>query len=384
MTTLTETIRDQFRNLYNRVPECLVQAPGRINLIGEHTDYNDGFVLPCAINYRTVIASAKRPDRQVRIYTSNFQKHDHFFLDRPIQKNHTQTWTNYVRGVFAILLEKYPEFLGCDLLVHSNIPLGAGLSSSASLEVSIATTLKTLYDLPISSQNLARLCQQAENRFAGCQCGIMDQLISTLGEKDHALLIDCRNLETRSIPIPPGLSIMIINSNVQHGLVNSEYNLRRQQCEEASRILRVPTLRDATAEQLESCKQQMPLTVYKRARHVVTENTRTLQAAKALSDHDLQTISQLLYASHQSMKDDFEITVPPIDFLVDLIKRESDGQVGARMTGGGFGGCVIALVPDDQVRKIRNSITKNYFPQTGLQENIHICHASQGAGALSL
>lgn len=382
MKPLAQDAFNAFKKHYGYHPQYLIQAPGRVNLIGEHTDYNDGFVLPCAIDYSTIIASAKRSDQQINIYANNFQEEDHFSLSSSLPKNNTQLWANYIRGVIVYLKEVNPNFQGCDLLVNGNIPLGSGLSSSAALEVSIATTFKTLYNLPIPPKEIALLCQKAENKFVGCNCGIMDQFISTLGEKDHALLIDCRNLTTQSIPIPPDISIVIINSNVQHGLVDSEYNLRRQQCEAASKILNISKLRDATLEQLEAHKSKMSEIIYRRARHIITENNRTLAAAKALSRNDLKSMAQLMHESHQSMKNDFEITVPPIDYLVNLIQQESHNQIGVRMTGGGFGGCVVALVPNEQVNMIQKLVSTHYFAKTGLHESFYICHASQGANII--
>lgn len=384
MNSFADTAVHYFKNHYRYDPELLVQAPGRVNLIGEHTDYNDGFVLPCAINYSTVVASAKRSDQHVNIYTHIFHEEDQFSLNSPPLHHKNKTWSNYIRGVVFYLQEKFSILEGCDLLIHSNIPLGSGLSSSAALEVSIATTFKNLYNLEISPKELALLCQKAENKFVGCNCGIMDQFISTLGERDHSLLIDCRDLTTRSIPIPAAVSVVIINSNVQHGLVTSEYNLRRQQCEEASHRLKVPKLRDATIELLEYHKSKMPEIVYRRAKHIITENNRTLAAAEALSHNNLTKMATLMHESHQSMKDDFEITVKPIDFLVDLIRDKSHDKIGVRMTGGGFGGCVVALVPNEQVNAIKDLVAKHYFAETGLHESFYVCHASQGARSLDL
>lgn len=214
-------------------------------------------------------------------------------------------------------------------------------------------------------------------------CGIMDQFISTLGEQDHALLVDCRSLETKSISMPKNLSVVIINSNVKHGLVDSEYNLRRQQCEEAASILNVSKLRDATIELLEKHQSEMSDVVYRRARHIITENARTVDAAKALIDNNIATMSELMQSGHLSMKDDFEITVPAVDCLVDIVKAEIGNKGGVRMTGGGFGGCVVALVPNEMVEQVRKAVENQYHAQTGLKESFYLCHAMNGAGQIS-
>lgn len=381
MNPLVNTTLQQFKTHYGYPAEYYTQAPGRVNLIGEHTDYNDGFVLPCAINYGTIVACKKRQDNIVRLHAVNFGEDDQFSLQDEITSNKNKQWSNYVRGVFKYMLQDYPQVTGCDLLISGNIPLGSGLSSSAALEVSVATALKTLYELPIHAKTLALSCQKAENAFVGCNCGIMDQFISTMGEKNHALLIDCRSLETQSIPIPQDMNLLIINSNVPHGLVDSEYNLRRQQCEEASRILGVAKLRDADLSLLEQNRPHMTNTVYRRARHIITENNRTLQAAKALAANDMQTMARLMQESHESMRYDFEITVPEINYLVEIIQQETNSCVGVRMTGGGFGGCVIALASHEQIEPIRQAVAKAYQAKTSLKESFHICHASQGASS---
>ncbi|CAK7192563.1 Galactokinase [Commensalibacter sp. Nvir] len=383
MKSLLQKARTEFENFFHYQPQCFVRAPGRVNLIGEHTDYNDGFVFPCAIDYCTVIASSKRQDNQVRVLTVNFNENDEFSLDKPLEHSKEHGWSNYVRGVFIHIKELYPHIAGLDLVICSNVPLGAGLSSSAALEVSIATTLKKQFNLTIEPKQLAKQCQKAENKFVGCNCGIMDQFISTLGKKDHALLIDCRSLETQSVPLPKGISVVIVNSNVKHGLVSSEYNARREQCEEAAHILHVNKLRDATMDLLEKNKSKMSDVVYKRARHVITENDRTLKAADALRLNDLATMSKLMKQSHHSMKNDFEITVPAVDTLVEIIENVLNEQGGVRMTGGGFGGCVVALAPTEQVDNIRQAVEKEYESRSGLKESFYVCHAVGGAEVIN-
>ncbi|SJL82966.1 galactokinase [Vibrio palustris] len=378
------TVLDTFQRIFQRQPQALIHAPGRVNLIGEHTDYNDGFVLPCAIDYHTVVAASPRDDRKVRVIACDYDDQlDEFDLDEPIEFIENKLWANYVRGVVKCLLARGYVFAGADLTVSGNVPQGAGLSSSAALEVVIGQTFKTLYQLEVSQSDLAIIGQQAENEFVGCNCGIMDQLISAQGEQDHALLIDCRSLATQAVPMPSDITVMIINTNKKRGLVDSEYNERRQQCEEAARILGVEALRDVTLDEFEKNLHQLPAIVAKRARHVITENRRTELAAQALAAGNLADMGKLMAQSHQSMRDDFEITVAEVDTLVDIIKDVIQLEGGVRMTGGGFGGCVVALVPPHLIQAVRDAVEKHYMAKTGLKETIYVCKAMQGAGRLA-
>ncbi|MFI8415440.1 galactokinase [Serratia sp. NPDC078593] len=371
-----------FTECFGYAPTLTVQAPGRVNLIGEHTDYNDGFVLPCAINYQTVIASAKRDDRQIRVLAADYDKQqDCFSLDRPIAHHPELLWTNYVRGVIKHLQQRNADFGGADLVISGNVPQGAGLSSSASLEVAIGQAMQALYQLPLDGVALALNGQEAENQFVGCHCGIMDQLISAMGRQDSAMLIDCRTRETRAVPMPKNVAVVIINSNVKRGLVDSEYNTRRQQCEDAARFFGVKALRDVRPAQFFSMQHEMDPLVAKRARHVITENDRTLAAAEALAAGDITLMGKLMAESHASMRDDFQITVPPIDSLVEIVKNVIGERGGVRMTGGGFGGCIVALMPQALVASVRTTVQREYRKQShGLQETFYVCTASQGAG----
>lgn len=381
MQALINNVTRSFSSIFGYAPTHFIQAPGRVNLIGEHTDYNDGFVLPCAINYQMVVAAAKREDNIIRVIAVDYQNEvDEFSLDNTIEFLPNKMWANYVRGVIHFLQQDNYSFHGMDIAISGNVPQGAGLSSSAALEVAIGQTLKTLYQLPISQKEIALNGQKAENQFVGCNCGIMDQLISACGEENHALLIDCRSLETSAVTMPENMVVMIINTNKKRGLVDSEYNTRRQQCEEAAHILNVTALRDATLEDLLAKKALMSDVVYRRARHVITENNRTLDAAEALRHGDLTTLSQLMMQSHHSMRDDFEITVKEVDSLVEIVKSVIGDRGGVRMTGGGFGGCVVALVTPDLVDKVIDSVKAQYEAKTGLKETIYVCSASQGAG----
>lgn len=381
MQALINNVTHSFSSIFGYAPTHFIQAPGRVNIIGEHTDYNDGFVLPCAINYQMVVAAAKREDNIIRVIAVDYQNEvDEFNLDNSIEFLPNKMWANYVRGVIHFLQKDNYSFHGMDIAISGNVPQGAGLSSSAALEVAIGQTLKTLYQLPISQKEIALNGQKAENQFVGCNCGIMDQLISACGEENHALLIDCRSLETSAVTMPENMVVMIINTNKKRGLVDSEYNIRRQQCEEAAHILNVTALRDATLEDLLAKKALMSEVVYRRARHVITENSRTLDAAEALRRGDLTTLSQLMMQSHHSMRDDFEITVKEVDSLVEIVKSVIGDRGGVRMTGGGFGGCVVALVTPDLVNKVVDSVKAQYEAKTGLKETIYVCSASQGAG----
>ncbi|CAI0908971.1 Galactokinase [Serratia entomophila] len=381
--SLKQHTHEVFTAHFGYAPALTIQAPGRVNLIGEHTDYNDGFVLPCAIDYQTVIACAKRDDRQIRAIAVDYDhQQDLFALDDPIVSHPTQRWSDYVRGVVKHLQIRNPDFGGADLVIAGNVPQGAGLSSSASLEVAVGQALQALYALPLDGVALALNGQEAENQFVGCNCGIMDQLISALGQRDHALLIDCRSLSTRAVSVPDNLAVVIINSNVKRGLVDSEYNTRRKQCEEAARFFGVKALRDVSLDLFSSIQHQLDPIVARRARHVITENDRTLAAADALAAGDMALMGRLMAGSHASMRDDFEITVPPIDRLVEIVKATVGDRGGARMTGGGFGGCVVALMPQELVEPVRAAVAQQYPLQTGgLRETFYVCKASEGAGS---
>ena len=380
MNLKTKTL-EIFADKFGYPATITIKAPGRVNLIGEHTDYNDGFVLPCAIDYETVIACAQRNDRTIRVIAADYDNdEDSFSLDEPILHSDTHPWANYVRGVVKHLMLRNKDFSGADMVISGNVPQGAGLSSSASLEVAVGQALKSLYDLPLDGVALALNGQEAENQFVGCNCGIMDQLISALGKENHSLLIDCRSLETRAVSMPKNAAVVIINSNVKRGLVDSEYNARREQCEVAARFFGVKALRDVDPALFFSIQDELDPVVARRARHVITENDRTLAAADALASGDLKRMGELMAESHASMRDDFEITVPQIDKLVEIVKEVIGDKGGVRMTGGGFGGCIVALVPEDMVEKVRHAVEQQYQAHSGLKETFYVCTASQGAG----
>ncbi|WP_252177305.1 galactokinase [Endozoicomonas sp. 4G] len=373
-----------FESKWGAKPEHFYQAPGRVNLIGEHTDYNDGFVLPCAINHQTMIAATPRDDQKLVVTTANFDGQiTEFDLELPIQSSTEASWSNYIRGVATVLLERSKPLRGANIAIIGNVPQGAGLSSSACLEVCTGLALSRLAGVDVSLKDLALIGQEAENNYVGVNCGIMDQMVSACGEDGHAMLLDCRSLETRSVKIPEGAAIVIINSNKKRGLVDSEYNTRRQQCEAVARHFDVKALRDVSVEMLEAHRDELDEVSYCRARHVITENSRTLEAAKVMPEGNLKRMGVLMAESHASMRDDFEITVPAIDTIVELVKGVIGEDGGVRMTGGGFGGCVVSLTPADKVTAIKQAIASDYEKQTGLKADIYVCKASQGASSIT-
>ncbi len=368
-----------FEQQFQCSAEVVCHAPGRVNLIGDHTDYNDGFVLPAAINYGTTIAASTREDNVVNVYahdcglqTNNFSLHD-------ISFDKEMMWSNYVKGTLQVLLKKHPEIRGANLVVTGNVPQGAGLSSSASFEIAILKAFSQLYQLDLNGVNAALIGQQAENDFVGCNCGIMDQLISAMGKKGHAMLLDCKDLSFEDAPIPDDLTLFIVNSNVKRGLVDSAYNLRRKQCEAVAKYFGVSALREVTMAQLNAAEDKIEPELFKRARHVVSENARAVMTLKALKDNDMSTISMAMRESHISLRDDFEVTTKEMDGLVEMIDSVLGTKGGVRMTGGGFGGCVVALVPTALVEQVKDVINSRYEQEFSLTASIYHCTATQGA-----
>jgi galactokinase len=382
--SLAQRANAVFQAAFGQAATLLVQAPGRVNLIGEHTDYNDGLVLPCAIDYRTVIAARLREDRQVRVVAADYDDAvDQIDLDAPIGRVAQPMWANYVRGVIQQLVQRGLPMRGMDLAIAGDVPQGAGLSSSASLSVAVCRLFATLPGFDsLSPVDLALIAQASENDFVGTKCGNMDQISSACGVEGHALLIDCRSLEVKPVPVPAGSAIMIFNSMVARGLVDSEYNTRREQCEQAARHFGLPALRDLDLALLSARGAELDPVVLRRARHVVTENARVLDAAAALAAGDLARMGELMAASHASMRDDFEITVPLIDRLVDIVKGVIGTAGGVRMTGGGFGGCVVALVPQALVERVAAALDSSYRGPRGEPATIYVCRAAAGAGTL--
>lgn len=377
--------QQKFTEHYGYNAEQTVFAPGRVNIIGEHTDYNDGFVMPCAINYGMAVSFAKRNDSIWRVYAIDINEQDEFDLSQDFTQSEHK-WANYVRGVVKYMQEQCPDFKqGADLVMTSDVPMSSGLSSSAALEISIGKTCQVLGNLPLSLAQIALIGQKAENKFVGANCGNMDQLTSALGQKDHLIMIDCRSLDITPTPVPQGYSIAIINSNVKHDLVTGEYNSRRQECEQAAKFFGVKALRDVTPEQFHARENELKAEselAYKRAKHVVYEDQRVLDAVVALKANDMVKLGQLMGESHDSMRDDFEITIPEIDYLVELTQVAIGKNGGARMTGGGFGGCIVCLVPNEKVEALRQLIADNYEKQTGIKETFYLCTASDGVSVV--
>jgi galactokinase len=381
--TIARDLADAFQSLWGATPR-VYRAPGRVNLIGEHTDYNDGFVMPAALEFATWAAILPRPDRRLRVHSLARSQTAEFDLDEP-NSEPRHDWTDYVRGVAIMLAQSGRRVVGADLMLHTTVPMGSGLSSSAALEVSVGYALLKESGLPVDLVDLARCCQRAENVFVGMRCGIMDQFISCHGATGHALLLDCRSLDARLVPIDPRARLVICNTMVHHELASSEYNLRRQDCERGVALLSpalgpIKALRDVTAEQLEQHSGLLPEVTYRRCRHIVSENARVLRAADALEQGDLDLFGELMVQSHRSMRDDYEISCRELDLMVDLALPIA-GVYGSRMTGGGFGGCTVSLVQAGAVERFTHAVAKGYRDQTGIEPTIFVCSPGPGAGA---
>ncbi len=376
----SEVVERDFRDVFSDDPIGIYCSPGRVNLLGEHTDYNDGFVLPAAIQFHTAVAIGSRKDNKIVAVASDHGKSMvELELGQTFISNKQAPWSDYLAGVVQECQLRALPLRGLNLVISGNVPQGAGLSSSASLEMALLSAFKNHLNFELTGKIAAKIGQAAENKYVGCKCGIMDQLVSALGEEGRAILLDCRSLEIKSYAIPENFSLLIVNSNLKRGLVDSEYNLRRQQCEEAARYFNVAALRDVGLDQLEESKSKLSETVYRRARHVISENLRTIEATEALAGRNIKYLSRLMQDSHESMRVDFEITVGPTNELVKLISRELGYDGGVRQTGGGFGGCVVALVPDEQVDSIVDVVQKQYEKLTGLKESVYLCSASKGS-----
>jgi len=393
----SHALGQRFVQLFGESPR-IYQAPGRVNLIGEHTDYNDGFVMPAAIGLYTRASVASRHDRKLVIYSGNYSEQVEVDLDH-LPATRSGHWSDYVIGVVKMLVRSGEKLGGTNLLVDGNVPQGAGLSSSASIEVAVGYALldsaDQATDRPELDQTklgrtepdrtkLALLCQQAENAFVGARCGIMDQFIACRGERGKALLLDCRSLEYRQLPLPDDVALAMCNTMVKHSIAKGEYNQRRAECEAGVRGLakylpNAQALRDVTPEDLEAYGHELPDVVRRRCRHVISENARVLQAAAALELGDLQAFGKLMLDSHRSLRDDFEVSCPELDLMVELAEQ-AEGVYGTRMTGGGFGGCTIALVQAGCVEAFKRTVQGGYERSTGCKPEIYICSTADGVG----
>ena len=378
-SALPGRLQESFQRRFGK--KCsLVRAPGRVNLIGEHTDYNDGFVMPAAIDASTWVAIAPREDRIIKIRSEQFDEEFTFDLDD--RSTARQRWTDYVQGVALILESSGFTLRGADLLIDSTVPMGAGLSSSAALEVAAGFALLQASGQPIDLLDLAKLCQRAENEFVGARVGIMDQFVSCLGEEAHCLMIDCRSLRFEKLPLPPTAGLVICNTMVKHEHAGGEYNRRRSECEQAVAILSksvagVRSLRDVSLEEFEQFGDNLPQVVRKRARHVISEIQRTEDAATALRHHDLVAFGKLMKQSHESLRDDYEVSSRELDTMVEIALAQ-DGIYGSRMTGGGFGGCTINLVQNEAIPRFITTVASKYERAVGIRPEIYISRAASG------
>ncbi|MCU0787248.1 MAG: galactokinase [Verrucomicrobia bacterium] len=381
LDSLVQNVAQSFKARFERDPLWVVAAPGRVNLIGEHTDYNDGFVLPMAIERYTVIAAAPARDGTITWMDRGLQEEFQVQAGSPILKG-APKWSNYVRGVLAGFQQTDMSFPGFDAVMGSSVPMGGGLSSSAALEVASATLVETITGRTLDPVDKALLCQKAEHEYAGVPCGIMDQFISVLGRKDHLLLIDCRSRKPELVPLrDASLGVLIFNTNVKHELSGGEYAERRAHCEEAARALGIPALRDASEALLEEAKPKLNPTVYRRARHVIGENLRTTQAATAIRAGDWMKVGELMYASHDSLRDDYEVSCTELDEVVELARElgTGGGVLGCRMTGGGFGGCAVALVRTSAVETITRKLVRGYKQSVGIDPAVFVSRPAAGA-----
>lgn len=387
---LQQKVTEEFQRRYHEAPALIVRAPGRVNLIGEHTDYNDGYVLPMAIDRATWIALRPRPDRHVRIYSMDLEVAVEFSLDEvrggrsaasPLQQ--TQSWAEYSRGVAWALQEDGLTLAGWEGVLSGDVPIGAGLSSSAALELATARAFASVSGITWDGNAMAKAAQRSENQWVGISTGIMDQMISARGRVGHALLIDCRSLDIQPIPLPRDTAVVVLDTATRRGLVDSAYNERRTQCEAAAHFFAqlqpgITALRDVDLDLFNAHANELDEVTRKRARHVITEDERTLQTVKAMEANDANRVGELMCASHASLRDDFEVSSDALNKIVDCAMEEV-GCYGARMTGGGFGGCAVALVQDDLATKFAANVASSYYKVTGLTPNIYVCFPTNGA-----
>lgn len=376
MNAIQQQVTQEFKRIYGEAPTFVVRAPGRVNLIGEHTDYNDGFVLPLAIDRAFWIALRPRQDQTVQVKLLDFDETVEFSLT-DISKAETSP-LEYLKGVAWALQTGGHTLNGWEGVAQGDVPIGAGLSSSAALELATARAFNAVSKFPWDAAEMAKAGQKAENGWVGVNCGIMDQMISAAGVASHALLIDCRTLETTPAPFPPDTVVVVLDTGTRRGLVGSAYNERRASCEAAARFFGVPALRDVTLAQFEARIDELDEVIRKRARHVITENERTIAAKDAMLAGDAVTLGQLMNASHISMRDDFEISTPALNAMVECAQSQ-DGCYGARMTGGGFGGAAVALVKTAVVDDFVAAVAPCYQTATGNTPQLYICQATNGA-----
>lgn len=379
--SLQEKVTNAFQEKFNTMPTFIARAPGRVNLIGEHTDYNDGFVFPMAIDREMWIALRPRADKEVHLTSIDYEETAVFDLDN-FSKGASH-WIEYVKGLAWKLQQNGYKLNGWEGVMTGNIPRGSGLSSSAGLELAVARAFTAVSGLEWNAVQMAQLSQQAENEWVGVNCGIMDQMISATGEEGQAVLIDCRSLQTETFPLPSGTAVVVMDTATRRGLVDSAYNQRREQCEAAAEFFGVTALRDVSVAEFREVENQLDMLTRKRARHVVTENQRTLNAARAMQLDDAPLLGQLMHDSHISLRDDFEVSCQELDIMVTIAEIQ-ESCYGARMTGAGFGGCAIALVNQFEIEEFVQTVAQEYEAQTNLKPAIYICQASKGASIIHL
>jgi galactokinase len=373
-------LRQKFRSLFGNEPR-IFRAPGRVNLIGDHTDYNDGFVLPVAVNLYVWVAIAPRADSRLVVHSINFNQRVEFVLEE-LSVHSEGAWSDYVRGVAYFLSRAAPGLRGANLVLHGEVPMGAGLSSSAACEVGVGYSLERISGFPVDLLRLAKIGQRAEHELAGTRCGIMDQLICCCAGANSALFLDCRSLEYEAVPLFPDTSLVVCDSKVKHAHAAGEYNARRSDCESGARMLseKIPgvrALRDVSLADLERWGRTLPETIYKRCRHVVAENARVREAVSAMRDRDADRFGSLMYESHRSLRDDFEVSCAELDLLVDLAAA-CEGVYGSRMTGGGFGGCTVSLVKKDETASFVDRVSQGFEERAGSKPAIHVFNAVGG------
>jgi galactokinase len=373
-----KTLKESFGAYFNAKPQIIVQAPGRVNLIGEHTDYNEGFVLPMAIDRAVWMALRPRDDRRVRVHSLDLKTESAFELNSLARDD---GWQEYIKGIADELQKAGHELHGFDAVITGDVPAGAGLSSSAAVELASARAFAATSDIPWDAAKMARLAQKAENEWVGVNCGIMDQMASAASCEGHALFLDCRSLDYENVPVPHNVSVVILDTSTRRGLVDSAYNERRTQCEQAAGWFGVRALRDVSVDEFKnrtSTETGLSDIVLKRARHVVTENARVLEAVQAMKTGDVELLGSLFNASHDSLRDDFEVTNNALNIIVECA-RAQEGCLGARMTGAGFGGCAVALVDERKADEFARAIPMVYTQRSKLEASVYICKASQGA-----
>lgn len=377
----SEKLAGEFERIYGEAPSMIVKGPGRVDLLGSHTDYNEGFVLPVAINMEVLAAGSLNEGNLIRLYSANFEASSEFPWN-DIAYDETHKWSNYVRGVVKYLAEMGVIFVGADVALEGDVPIASGLSSSAALEMAVASLFQNLLRFQISASDIALIGQSAENRFVGVNTGIMDQFISRLGKKDHALFLDCRTLEYEHVPLETeNIKLVVCDTMKRRGLVDSEYNTRRAQCEEAAKVFGVTALRDVNPEMFESRKNELSEVVRMRAKHVIYENERVLESRNVLQAGDLAAFARLMNESHDSARDYYEVSCPELDAMTDTA-RSAPGCLSARMAGAGFGGCIVSLVETSLVSDFLSHTEDSYKKQTGISPTLYVCTAEDGAGVV--